>query len=762
MLNKKNLLYLGTIVTSIIYILWRIFFSIPLNYGYISLIFGIALLIAEMSGIIETLQSYYGMGKSIKPKKPQISADKYPDIDVFISTYNETAELLYKTVNGCLNMDYPDKSKVHIYICDDGDRAEIRKFSEEMGVGYLRRDTHEHAKAGNLNHAMSATTSPLVATFDADMIPLHNFLMEIVPLFFLPDMEQDEDGTWRERKVIDENFKIGFIQAPQSFYNSDLFQYNLYSEQTVPNEQDYFYRDVQLARNATNSAIYGGSNTIISRKALDEIGGFFTGVITEDFATGIYIQSKGYTCYAIDDILAIGLAPTDLKSLIKQRERWGRGCIQTVRKIKILTIKGLSLGQKLSYMASYNYWYTPFRRFLYLVSPILFSVFNITVVQCSLQDICIFWLPQYIISSMALKSLSGNIRNNRLSNIYDTILFPSLLVAVLLETVGIKKIKFAVTKKEKVDNPMKYHLTQMIPHVILAFLSCIGIVNCLKSIIGQNSIASIVILFWLVVNLYNLIMSIFFMRGRKNYRTAERFSVVADISIGYENVEIKAKTLDISDDGFAVVSKFPEYIPYGKECNINLIEGNDSCNMKAEIVHTSQVKSGWKYAFKITKIDDENKKKYFSIIYDREPSLPSEIVPSISVFEDIQANLIRYSLKDKRKLARITLNKKLKLLDGAQIVIKDFNYEHILIGDIDGMLGKFVTIPIIDDLKLDCIRENYSNISRKRRNDASRRNDVDKLYIISNYEQVAKDIRFKDLLLQWMDEYERLEGKKSK
>ena len=39
-------------------------------------------------------------------------------------------------------------------------------------------------------------------------------------------------------------------------------------------------------------------------------------------------------------------------------------------------------------------------------------------------------------------------------------------------------------------------------------------------------------------------------------------------------------------------------------------------------------------SFKITKIDDENKKKYFKIIYDREPSLPSEIVPSISVFED--------------------------------------------------------------------------------------------------------------------------------
>lgn len=707
--NKQKLLYVGTIITSFIYILWRIFFSIPIAYGKVSLVMGILLVIAEITGITEGLQSYYGMGNLVKPKKPVIRTDLYPDVDIFISTYNETPELLFKTVNGCLNMDYPDKSKVHIYLCDDGNRASVKKLANKLGVGYTSRDTHKDAKAGNLNHAMSVTSSPLIATFDADMIPLHNFLMETVPLFFLPEMEEYQEGKWRERKEKDENYKIGFIQAPQSFYNSDLFQYNLYSEQRVPNEQDYFYRNVQLARNTTNSAIYGGSNTLISRKALNEIGGFFTGVITEDFATGIYIQSKGYTCYAIDDILAIGLAPTDLKSLTKQRERWARGCIQTLRKIKILSIKGLNVGQRLSYMASFNYWYTPFRRFLYIISPILFSVFNIIIVDCGLWDICIFWLPQYLFYNAALKNLSGNIRSNRISNIYDTILFPSLLVAVLLESIGIQKIQFSVTNKEKIDNPLKYHLVQMTPHVILLTLSFIGIAKCIVNVISGNSLSSIIILFWLVVNLYNLIMAIFFMMGRKIYRNTERFSVELDISIYCEDTEIKAKTLDIADEGFAIVSEFPQYIPYNSECDIKFSAGKYSCNMKAMIVHVEQIKLGWKYAFKIIKIDDENKKKYYNIIYDREPSLPKQMKENMSVFDDFQLNIIRRASKDigfNRKLARISLNKKVNSFECDEVVIKNFNYKHVLVEAVNNVLEKRLTIPLLDDLQLECVIDN--------------------------------------------------------
>ena len=51
-------------------------------------------------------------------------------------------------------------------------------------------------------------------------------------------------------------------------------------------------------------AAFGGTDrfwgiTILSRKALEDIGGFYTGSITEDFATGLLIEAKGYVSLAL-------------------------------------------------------------------------------------------------------------------------------------------------------------------------------------------------------------------------------------------------------------------------------------------------------------------------------------------------------------------------------------------------------------------------------------------------------------------------------
>ncbi len=123
-------------------------------------------------------------------------------------------------------MEYPDKSKVHIYLLDDGNRQEVQELAQRMGVGYITREEHLHAKAGNLNNALQHTHSPLVATFDADMIPLSDFLLKTVPYFLLPEYEYINNQWQRREKK--KSIKIGFIQSPQCFYNPDLFQYNLF------------------------------------------------------------------------------------------------------------------------------------------------------------------------------------------------------------------------------------------------------------------------------------------------------------------------------------------------------------------------------------------------------------------------------------------------------------------------------------------------------------------------------------------------------
>lgn len=90
-------------------------------------------------------------------------------------------------------------------------------------------DNNKQAKSGNLNNALSKTSSPYIATFDADMIPFKNFLMETVPYFL-------KDGVSKDGR------KIGLIQTPQSFYNADIFQFHLFSEENLPNEQDFFFK----------------------------------------------------------------------------------------------------------------------------------------------------------------------------------------------------------------------------------------------------------------------------------------------------------------------------------------------------------------------------------------------------------------------------------------------------------------------------------------------------------------------------------------
>lgn len=441
--TKEKVWIVIALISMAVYIGWRLFFTIPDHnvYGWLATICGICLAVSETISMLEGTEHFARLGKKSEPDMPVVPFGWYPDVDILIATHNEETELLYKTVNGCRHMDYPDKSKVHIYICDDGNRPEMAELAKKMRVGYFGLADNKEAKAGNLNHAIGKTTSPWIVTFDSDMIPTHNFLMETVPYIFLPRMKKKKDGSWEERTEEEKNekYKIGFIQTPQSFYNPDMFQYNFFSESRIPNEQDFFFREINVGRNNANAPIYAGSNTLISREALEAVGGIATGTITEDFETGIKIQAKGYSCYAVDKTLAHGLAPTDIDNLIKQRVRWGRGCITSLRRTNLLFNPHIKLNAKISYLACWMYWWTFFRRFIYIVSPILFILFGIPVVICSLKELIFIWLPSYVLYNQALKVTSGAIRNKRWSNTVDTVIFPYMIIPVLLETLFIQQ-----------------------------------------------------------------------------------------------------------------------------------------------------------------------------------------------------------------------------------------------------------------------------------------------------------------------------------
>lgn len=744
---RNKALITGTVVTSIIYLIWRIFFTIPFGEGIIALISGMYLLIVEIVGMLEEVVHYNNMTNIEYPMIPKADFSEFPDVDIFIATYNEPVELLYKTINGCINMEYPDENKVHIYICDDSNRIEMKKLAEEMNINYITRTERKDAKAGNFNNALAKTDSPLVVTFDADMIPMHDFLMSTVP-YFVEDLTNAKKIEKKDGKEARKNRegKIGFIQTPQSFYNPDLFQYNLFSETRIPNEQDYFYRDIQISRNKSNSVIYGGTNTVISREALDEIGGFYTKVITEDFATGILIQSNGYTCYAIDEVHASGLAPEDLKGLVKQRQRWARGCIQTGRKLNILFRKGLNISQKLSYISAITYWYGCLKRLIYIMAPILFSVFGVVVVKCTLLEVLIFWLPMYIFSSKSLKLVSRKIRTVKWTNVYETILFPSLIVSVILESLGISQKKFNVTRKGGAIEDKNYQIKKAIPHIILSILSIIGIINCVKFTFITGTPVYIVLIFWLIINLYNIVMSIFFMLGRQVLRRAERFPINIDCIVSFHEKELKCTTNDISENGLSIVLKKTEFIPYKESIRILLQTDRYKAQFVAKIIHVGQVGEQWKYAMEIQEIDDHNLKQLLRILYDRVPELPKIVEMNNSIFDDIRINVLKrgeQKVKFNRKLPRVNLNKELYSKEHGKVKIINFNYEYAVLK----------TNKVFDSLILkinDCIDIKFILTDTS----SAKIEENTYLYKVDNYEEISANEEFAEILNQWIKEYE--------
>lgn len=702
--RRVKVLLVVSSIASVIYLGWRIFFTIPVEYGLISLIAGIALVVAETIGVIEAFAHYANLRGREVPNLPVIPESWYPSVDVYVTTHDESVDLLYATLNGCKHLKYPDLTKVHIYLCDDMMRPEMRDLAAKMGVGYFGLKDNKYAKAGNLNNAIAQTDAELLVTFDADMIPMSEFLLETVPYMFLPRMIQDEDGVWRERTAdeIDPDYKMGFVQTPQSFYNADLFQFNLFAELNIPNEQDYFFQKVNIGRNRSNSTIYAGSNTVLSRAALAEAGGIVEGNITEDFATGINIQAKGYRSLGISKVFAHGLAPSDFKSLIRQRQRWARGCVQTVRKSNFL-FGPLPFPTKMSYVSSFLYWWTFMRRLIYIISPILFVVFGIVVVDTSVTELLLIWLPSYLLYNRTLKVLSGKVRTQNWSNIIDTILFPYMIGPVLAETVGIKLKKFHVTAKEH-TLVKSASLLYALPHILLLLPTVLGIYMCSDAIFSRGSYGSLIVLFWLVMNGYFLIMAIAFYAGRVNYRSSERYYARIDVDIKVADSVYRLKTSDISATGLAVKADTAYFIPPDEAIEITAYYNDYVANFKARVVHVAEVEGGWRYAIDITEIDDKNKAEYYQIIYDRDHTLAKQIKSLVP--EDV-ATVVKGVLvpasPDARKLPRLNVNVQVGVGAHAEATIEDYNYQYVTVRGVEAEPGEVLTFNLGEGQSMSCV-----------------------------------------------------------
>ncbi|WP_081861343.1 cellulase family glycosylhydrolase [Butyrivibrio sp. AE2032] len=631
----RILVLLISIFFTIIYLYWRAAFSVPVESGPLAVGANLILLFVEMFGFVESLSLYMHLMGMRKHPLPQIADEEYPDVDIFIATYNEPNDLLERTINACKHLEYPDKSKVHIWVCDDNRRPTMRALAEQMEVGYFDRPDNSGAKAGNLNHAMGLTNAPYIVTLDADMMVKSDFLLKTIP-YFVDVEKRNADKPEGERTY------LGLLQTPQCFYEPDIFQYALYSEKTAPNEQDFFYRTIEVAKTASNSVIYGGSNTVLSRRALNDIGGFFTESITEDFATGLLIESNGYVSLALPEPLASGKTPDTLAEHIKQRIRWGRGVISTAKQLHIFTRKGLSFAQRISYWSSVVYWYSPIKNMIYILSPLVFAVFAILVFKCSWVDLLLFWFPMYILQDLSLRAFSNNAVSLKWSGIYETSVMPYLLVPIIKEMLGITTKKFAVTDKSKKTIKRKIDLKVIRPFLILIALCLFGIIRSILTFKGIQSLGLVILLFWLVRNLYFLIMSIFLASGRDGDSEAVHVvdAEMATIHNKKDGAEFFGVTTYLTEHNLKIFLDEAPDLAIGDYVNLEIDGYSAKASVDGVVTGINPSRSGPSAVYSIEILDfKEDWHEYLQVLYDRIPSLPQSLQRDYGIISHLIKNI---------------------------------------------------------------------------------------------------------------------------
>lgn len=483
-INNKNvkLLIIVDIIISTIYILWR-GTVIPTNLGIVSFILGLILFVCEFIGFMNFMNFqfiFFGKYKIIRKDLSVYNLDEAPLVDVLICTYNESLQLLEKTIIASTQMAYP-KNKFKVYVCDDGRRDELKALCKKYGVNYITREDNQGAKAGNINNALKYIKGDLFLVLDADMIPKKEFLQKTIGYF------EDED--------------LAFVQTPQCYYNKDMYQSNL--KKYIPNEQDFFMRDVQEARAYRGAVLHVGTNAVFRRKFIDEIGGYPTCSITEDMAVGMLLQAKGYDSIFINKVLVLGLSASTFGELVKQRDRWCRGNIQVFKHYNPFILKGLTPAQRICYVDGVLYWFSNLIKMFYIIVPILFLSTGIHFVESGFAELLNMTIPYILVQIFIFRILSPKSRRYMWTHYYEMAMAPHLSLSIIKEMFGFE-VNFNVTSKDIEIDRGYYEYDVVKPHLLILILGLLSLFIGLK-LVEKGYIIKYAYYLNAFLNIFNLI-----------------------------------------------------------------------------------------------------------------------------------------------------------------------------------------------------------------------------------------------------------------
>ncbi len=560
------------------YLWWR--YTSTLNWNDpLSLTFGVLLVGAETYAWVVLILGYFQTLWPLnrQPVSMPEEVSSWPTVDLLIPTYNEPLSVVKPSLYAALGIDWP-KDKLNIYVLDDGNRADFREFAAEIGVNYLARPTHEHAKAGNINHALrTACRSEFVSIFDCDHVPTRSFLQMALG-WFIKDP------------------KLAMLQTPHHFFSPDPFERNLGRFRRTPNEGTLFYGLVQDGNDVWDAAFFCGSCAVIRRTALDEIGGIAVDTVTEDAHTSLRLHRKGYTSAYIRIPQAAGLATESLSAHIGQRIRWARGMVQIFRLDNPLMGKGLKLVQRLCYANAMLHFLSGIPRLIFLLAPLAYLLFHAYIIFAPALAIAIFVLPHMMHTSITNSRIQGRWRHSFWSEVYETVLAWYIARPTTVALFNPHKGKFNVTAKGGLVE--KQHLDWVItrPYMFLVFINLAGIIAAIWRLHSgpSNEILTVIVsTIWVLYNMIILGGAVAVSVEARQLREAHRVEIAMPAALAREDGHMLPCTLrDYSDGGVGLELRAENMLAENQKVHLLLRRGQQEFSFPCYVQRTFGRRAG--------------------------------------------------------------------------------------------------------------------------------------------------------------------------
>ncbi|MCC7290030.1 glycosyltransferase family 2 protein [bacterium] len=267
------------------------------------------------------LAPIYRIQELIRRRRTESNAPSKPYlVSVVIPAWNEEVGVL-KTVRTVLNNTYEN---VEIVIINDGStddtsgkvRAFIKLFRRLKVFHPWRRKRikfidykRNGGKGKALNKGIENSTGEIVLTIDADSVLERNAIENLVRYYY----DDKIDGVVGNVVVANSRSIIGITQKLEYMFG-------------------FYFKRSHAVMGA--EYIFGGACASFRRKVFKKIGLYDEKNKTEDIEMTMRFRFHGYNCTYAEDVVCFTEGASDVVGLIRQRERWKKGRMDTFIKYR--------------------------------------------------------------------------------------------------------------------------------------------------------------------------------------------------------------------------------------------------------------------------------------------------------------------------------------------------------------------------------------------------------------------------------------------